>query len=130
MTADLSVVVAGRDLSATEARELVDEINAGFASMAQHRAARRVVAAVEQDVYFIRQGWLGPIKIGVAAHPRRRLAELQTASPYELRLLAVLPQAGRPAEQRLHRLHAADRLCGEWFQPTPAVLASIPGGAR
>src|SRR4051812_12804539 len=75
------------------------------------------------DVYFIQQGWSGPVKIGVARSPQRRMAELQTASPYVLRLLGVVPHGGTPLEGELHQRHAVDRLYGEWFQPTAAVLA-------
>jgi hypothetical protein len=41
-------------------------------------------------MYFIQQGTTGPIKIGVSNNPYQRLANLQTANPYKLRLLFFL----------------------------------------
>lgn len=78
----------------------------------------------ERPVYFI-QADGGPIKIGVAAHPARRLAELQTSSPYELHLLAMMPGQGALGESALHARFEHRRMRGEWFAPAPDLLAYI-----
>jgi hypothetical protein len=43
------------------------------------------------NIYFIRHGLDGPIKIGRARDVARRLKTLQTASPVPLLLLGVIP---------------------------------------
>jgi hypothetical protein len=65
-------------------------------------------------VYVIQGDPGTPIKIGFAKNPLTRMATLQTGYPWELRLLYVFPAAIR-LEQALHRLYAAGRLRGEWF---------------
>lgn len=53
-------------------------------------------------------------KIGIAANPGRRLAELQTGSSSALQLL-VTGEGGAQLERELHARFATDRLHGEWF---------------
>jgi len=75
-------------------------------------------------IYFVQAESGGPIKIGFAADVFARLADLQSASPLTLRLLA-----GRSAEfwqeKRLHERHKAHRLHGEWFAPHDDVLRDV-----
>jgi hypothetical protein len=73
-------------------------------------------------VYFIQVGTEGPIKIGVAADPVARLADLQTANATELVLLATC-EGGRAEEAHIHAVCRDARLRGEWFRPTSEVLA-------
>lgn len=54
------------------------------------------------------------VKIGYAASPTRRLAELQASSPLQLQLLVTLP-GGRAEERQLHLRFARLRRHGEWF---------------
>jgi hypothetical protein len=76
-------------------------------------------------VYFARLGDDGPIKIGKAVNPRRRVSSLGSISPYSITLLAAMPCADAAAEeQRLHELLVADRIKGEWFSAT-AVLEEM-----
>ena len=75
-------------------------------------------------VYFIQQGDGGPIKVGVACDPTRRLAELQTGCPDKLRLLATRP-GGIQEEHRLHAQFAQSRIRGEWFRPSVELIALI-----
>lgn len=75
------------------------------------------------DLYFI-GAEVGPIKIGVAGEPRQRLRQLQTANPYKLHLLAVLPYGGLQ-EGEYHARFAAHRLEGEWFERHPDILNEI-----
>lgn len=80
-------------------------------------------------VYFIQCGSNGPIKIGWAADPAVRLAELQSANPLPLTLIGSFI-GDRSAEAALHREFQEYRLHGEWFRPTPAILARAAAGNR
>lgn len=81
--------------------------------------------ALTQMVYFIQAGKDGPIKIGIAENPEARRRQMQTGSHETLTLLAV-QDGGAEREAFLHARHADDRIRGEWFASTAAVLASIP----
>ena len=81
----------------------------------------------DRGVYFVQAGAAGPIKIGVSADITARLKELQTASPYPLRLLATLDGATQKTETQLHQHFASARRHGEWFEPVPELLALING---
>jgi hypothetical protein len=75
-------------------------------------------------VYFVQYGPGGPIKIGTAQSVASRVAGFQTASPIPLELLGTMP--GGPAlEHELHREFRDAHQRGEWFEPTPALLARI-----
>lgn len=86
---------------------------------------------IGQAVYFMQAGSeVGEIKIGYSNNPEGRLQLLQTGNPYPLKILATIPGAGKAEERRLHRMFETDRLMGEWFRPSAALLAyirDIPG---
>jgi len=71
-------------------------------------------------VYLIQAGDDGPIKIGTSRDPRKRFVELQTASPYPLRVRAI-GAGGRKTERHLHERFAGSRLHGEWFEPVQGI---------
>lgn len=73
------------------------------------------------QLYFIQRGETGPIKIGVAVDPMKRLLELQTGNAEKLRLLGAVP-GSRKLEAKLHRHFRLLRLEGEWFQPHPELV--------
>jgi len=73
-------------------------------------------------VYFIQAGARGPVKIGFAFNPYARLEELQVGNPFRLQLIGAI-QGGRAEEIRLHERFKSDRLEGEWFKPSAALLA-------
>lgn len=75
-------------------------------------------------VYFIQRASGGPIKIGKADRPDRRLTALQVANPDELKLLAVC-LGGRSGERAFHEMFSESRIRNEWFEPTPRLLAVI-----
>lgn len=75
-------------------------------------------------VYFVRAGKRGPIKIGWAVDPERRLKILQIANHKRLRLLGACA-GGAWREAELHVRLDEYRIRGEWFRPTPEVLAVI-----
>lgn len=65
-------------------------------------------------VYFIQSGEHGPVKIGLAQDPLRRMAELQTGNPEDLFLRHVVP-GKRADEGKLHHRFREARVRGEWF---------------
>jgi hypothetical protein len=82
-------------------------------------------------IYFIQADGIGHIKIGFTDNEdaMARLNNLQTGSPVPLRLLHVMPGTMED-EKNLHRRFAATGVGGEWFRPTPALLALIPEAAK
>jgi hypothetical protein len=71
-------------------------------------------------VYVIHAVGTNRIKIGYSADPEKRLAQLQTGSPYELKLLAQWPGTAE-VEQRIHQRLAQYRCGGEWFSVPPFI---------
>ena len=71
-------------------------------------------------VYVIQAGKNGPIKIGAATDPRRRLEQLQTGSADRLHLVKVF-DGGTELERELHRRLSKYRLHGEWFESSREV---------
>ena len=82
-----------------------------------------------QFVYFIQAGPRGAIKIGLAKDPWDRLHNLQTGSPHQLEIIAVMV-GDRLFEQQLHHELAEFHLGGEWFRPTAPVRAKIAVAKR
>lgn len=78
-------------------------------------------------VYFIQQDETQAIKIGYTETEqglRQRLADLQTGSPYTLRILGRTP--GTPAlERALHVRFRKYRLSGEWFSPCALIAQAL-----
>jgi hypothetical protein len=79
-------------------------------------------------IYFIQEQPAGAIKIGCAGNPQRRLYNLQTGNHRRLRILGVI-DGGREHEIALHRLFKRAGY-GEWFRPSPALMAYIKENAR
>jgi hypothetical protein len=78
-------------------------------------------------VYFMQAAQGGPIKIGVAKRPDRRLAIFQPATPHPLVIRAVA-RGGRLAETTLHRRFSKERINQtEWFEPSESLLTFIAG---
>lgn len=78
-------------------------------------------------VYFIQARTLGLIKIGhTTGSVAARLGTLQTGSPDELILLGAMPGTCDD-EAALHEQFKSCRLHGEWFRPTPEILALAAG---
>jgi hypothetical protein len=75
-------------------------------------------------IYFVRCGKLDWVKIGTASDIAVRVQELQSGSPFPLRLTAVL-DGGRDVEARLHKRFARERGSGEWFALSPRLRAFI-----
>lgn len=76
------------------------------------------------SVYFITAREVGKVKIGCAYDPFVRLEKLQTSSPVDLTLEAILRGAYRE-EKEFHRRFAEHRVRGEWFALCPEIEALI-----
>jgi hypothetical protein len=76
-------------------------------------------------VYFIQAAdGTGPIKIGWANDPQKRLTTIQRMSPVSLAILGTV-EGDRKKEKRIH-LHFADlRLYGEWFRPDEELMEFV-----
>ena len=75
-------------------------------------------------VYFIQAGDGGPIKIGFAIDPKRRLRSLQDGAADGLRLLGT--KAGSKKDERLlHQKYKTERIRGEWFCATQSIIDEI-----
>ena len=69
-----------------------------------------------QDLYVIQSDVTGALKIGRSKHPKKRLQQLQTGSPYKLKLLTVVKGKGDYEKQLQSFLKPYKRSCrGEWF---------------
>ncbi len=78
-----------------------------------------------RTVYFIAPVDGGRIKIGIASNVAARLANLQTGSPVPLRVIGIIRGVALAVEAELHVRFASCRCHGEWFEPTPELLAYI-----
>lgn len=56
----------------------------------------------------------GPVKIGWAVDPVKRMFTLQTGNPHEVKLVEVIP-GSRRSEAALHAKLRKERVRGEWF---------------
>jgi hypothetical protein len=87
------------------------------------------VACASRDrlayLYFIQAGDDGPIKIGAADDPEFRRKTLAAGSPYDLRLLAVIPQVPGLLESLLHKRFYHLAIRREWFRPESELLEFI-----
>jgi hypothetical protein len=108
-----------------EARELANELLLDGEASHWAREVRKEDRQVKanQLVYFIGAP-SGPIKIGIAVHPRQRLSSLQTSHHERLELLATC-SGGMGQEKRYHYQFKEHRLSGEWFARVPEILAEI-----
>lgn len=74
------------------------------------------------SIYFIGNAMDGPIKIGFTSdsNPVRRLAQLQTASPDELRVMGLV-HGHKSLERKIHAFIDLHCIRGEWFERKPAL---------
>lgn len=75
-------------------------------------------------IYFIQSTHGGPIKIGYAANPQKRLNQIQNMSPVPIRMIAAV-EGDRRLEFDIHRRFSSQRLYGEWFEPTETLFNFI-----
>jgi hypothetical protein len=75
-------------------------------------------------VYFVQADEGGPVKIGWAGNDVvTRIKTFQTGHFMELRLIRIIDGASRADEANLHRYFSANRIRGEWFHFTDAMLS-------
>ena len=71
------------------------------------------------NVYFVRAGKKGPIKIGKTCNIERRIAEMQTGNAYLLELLFCFECRSEShaayVEKTLHNFFRKQKIRGEWF---------------
>ena len=84
----------------------------------------KVVLKKPSFVYLISDSRQVFCKIGVTTNIDGRLKVLQTANPMPLVVLATI-SGGISLESELHRVHAKDRLNGEWFKLTDSIKESF-----
>lgn len=82
------------------------------------------------SVYFVQQlDSIGLIKIGTSNDVTRRLSDISTGNPCELKLLLQYPCASqkdaRGKEKLLHKNFAFCRKKGEWFSPAAQLRQLI-----
>ncbi len=90
----------------------------------RHRRVDQMEGRGSRGLCYFIGGDEGPVKIGFTVDLKGRLSNLRTASPVWLEVLAVR-HGGEAREAVYHEQFAADRLHGEWFARTPAILAEI-----
>lgn len=81
-------------------------------------------------LYFIQEGDAGAVKIGWTNKPiAKRLSSLQTGNSTQLHLRGLIDGLDKSAERRWHVRFRGDWLRGEWFKPSPRLLAAIAAEA-
>lgn len=85
-------------------------------------------AKPNERVYFV-GGDDGPVKIGITTNSAQRLQHMQTGSPVELKVLAVVP-AGRSLERAYHSYFERHRIRGEWFERSDQLAEEIRHWSR
>lgn len=73
-----------------------------------------------KHLYIIQSDVTGAIKIGISKNPQKRLKQLQTGSPYTLRIMLVLENKAH-LEKYLHNklkpyIYSKYTCKGEWFE--------------
>lgn len=91
------------------------------------KASITPLKGVETGYVYIIHGGTGLCKIGMTTgDPYKRIAELQTGSPVELKIIAILAtDKPQELEQALHKDFTHRRKQGEWFQLTEADFAKF-----
>lgn len=64
--------------------------------------------------YFIQCGVF--VKIGVSWTPDRRMEDMQSCNPHELKLIGVIKNGGFEREKEIHEQFIKNRIHGEWFR--------------
>jgi len=110
-----------------EAHEFRETLLYGNAPASGVRALTSLCALVSPDlpgVYAILDE-RGFVKIGKAQNIRKRIAQLQGANPRPIRLVAVLSNRTAMESHFLYKLKKSGWVRGEWFAPSPQVVAEI-----
>lgn len=116
-----------------------DEVEPQMSTASCHSVARAIADGVIQAdegkltinkgfVYFLQEeGKDAAIKIGTTARsPKDRVNDLQSGNWRKFTVIGAIP-GGYALEQKLHKKFASSLLGGEWYRPTPELLAFIEG---
>lgn len=77
-------------------------------------------------IYVIGEGNVGPVKIGIANKPQKRLGELQIGNPRRLTLYLSIPcKDARAAEIWAQGQLAGHLIGGEWYNITAVIAIEI-----
>jgi hypothetical protein len=79
------------------------------------------------EIYFIRAGSTGPIKIGISNNVSERVLSLQTANHENLQLLYFedMKEDAQEFEKIIHSYFKYLRKRGEWFYDKPFIIRFI-----
>lgn len=78
------------------------------------------------QIYFIESGPDKYIKIGFTQYVvSKRIATMQTGSPYPLKLIGVIRNKNRMVERLIHRSFKDERVHCEWFRGSERLLGFI-----
>ena len=72
---------------------------------------------MKRHLYIIQSKQNGAVKIGISKNPKKRLAQLQTGSPFKLKLILIIENRS-DLEKKLHNDLKSFRIRnykGEWF---------------
>lgn len=72
--------------------------------------------------YFIEAVGMNMVKIGFARDPQKRLQQIQTGCPFELKIIATMKG---DFEKWLHEAFKGDAIRGEWFRLSADVREFI-----
>lgn len=75
-------------------------------------------------IYFISADEANKVKIGFTNNLKKRLKQLQTSSPFELKVLLIL-EGDEHKEKELHLKFKKQRVNGEWFEKTEEISKFI-----
>ena len=76
------------------------------------------------EVYAIRMGASGPIKIGYSKDPVSRLKQMQTGCAEKLKIIGTMP-GGKLEEKNIHMALSSEKLSGEWFNNSTSVISFL-----
>jgi hypothetical protein len=78
-------------------------------------------------IYILQVRGKGQLKIGFTENdPMRRVAAIQSASPYELELISSFAAIAQD-ELHLHKALEQHRIRGEWYRPSEEVMGYLEG---
>lgn len=78
-------------------------------------------------IYFVQSG--DAVKIGYAANPEARVAQLQCSTPHPVTILGLQP--GSPGDEKaLHKRFARYNIRREWFRMSEDIRAFIASDCR
>lgn len=83
---------------------------------------------IHRYIYIIHQENTDFYKIGYSQNPEQRLRELQTGSPFQLRLIEIYEVTSDNApyfENKIHGWLSFNRLQGEWFSLSNILLGRL-----